>query len=762
MENTNMPNSGIPILGESRKFDMEYTETINGKNGENILKMTNDEIIKYFFDSDEIEYKNENEILTFVQKNAELQKPQDVKVYIKGIRKYIAKALKNENKTLVKYKQSGGGRVYQQNKYSLQNMQGNLRNYLLSDIQVYDYDMKAAHVKILRFLSSEYNDISTVYLDNYINSRSDVFDKFNINKTDVLSTMNIDKFKGNNIWLKNFHNEICQIHKKIVNDKKYINFETINKKNPRASRVNKILCHFENKILQDTIADYKEHVTTLIFDGFHCTNELDLEKLDSLNDMDVKWVIKPINSPDIPIIDSEYLTYAEAKGMFEKTCFKISNPSKYVWIDDKNEAHFKDEKEIVHIMLDRIPKYRDDEGEEREFKSFLYNWKKDPEKRQFETLDFDPKLPPYDNETIYNTWSGLKCVKTDEKVDTQIIHEFLKSLSNEEGVYDYLLKYIAQLVQEPWKNPNVAILLRGLQGTGKDSFIELCEKLIGEKYVEKNTNAEDVQNRFNSTTSKKLIVQVDEVDSKDVRQNKLKTRITAPKNRIERKGVDAMFENNYVRYIFMTNSLYAMNLDSDDRRFMSIQTNFSKKGDTEFWKSFYDSLNTDEIMNSFYTELCEIDISKFHPANDRPYTSQRRVMTENAIRPQHQFLYETIIEEETKEKNDNKYVPYEYHTFRALKDKNYISFSYTEFRDELIIWYKHKQLDDRDGKEYDPKHIKVLLYNAGLNQKSIRMEPESCPTTRYIMDIKNTKAFLELAYPHLVKKIYYDDFKLES
>ncbi len=736
---------------------MKFTEIIDIENANSFLNTCNEEIASLFFE--EIWYDIDGKEI----------KPS---THIKQVKKYVSEALENDGFTSVNYSSKNKGRIFA-NKMSLQGMAGSIRNYLLNygnirnneeDKEIFDYDMKSAHPTILKYFAKKL-DLECPYLRAYIKKRDNLLNKFNINKRDVLICLNVDKNKVKNEFLQTFHLETLTIKKAMIEMPEFKDIAvTDNKTNPISSKANKILCYIENQILQNAV-DYVKRttifnetgITTPIFDGFHSPAELEVEELDKLNEYGIKWDIKEMTG-SIEINNDEQLNnYGYAKKTFEKHVFKLNTPPVYVYLDDDKITHLSKEKDITHIMEDKIYNYIDDKGDEKDFSEFFKRWKKDPNKRKFEKMMFNPSDEPFDRAGYYNTFQGFPCkkVEIDENIEfkseypynkfkeTKLIHQYFHTISEEKGVSEYVLFYVADLVQNPGRRPDTGVAVRGEQGCGKDTIVKCTEGLIG-KIHSVTVSMDELCDNFNASQQNKLVINVTETEGKDQKEGKLKSRITATKTPIEKKGHDKFYDNNYARFFFTSNSNYYLKLESDDRRFFVFQISNKMKGNTEFWDGVYEALDDQETMDKFYTELMNIDLSDFHPKLERckPVTSQKLLMSNNSVRPQHKCLYEEI----ENELNPDIEVENCFKLFNQAKNGNYY-FTYSDFRTKLKDYYSNNNLNLRENKEIEPHHLATLLEQINISSKSVRSGDKVFKA--YIFDIEKVKATLESTYPTL-------------
>ena len=75
----------------------------------------------------------------------------------------------------------------------------------------------------------------------------------------------------------------------------------------------------------------------------------------------------------------------------------------------------------------------------------------------------------------------------------------------DETLNDYVLNWMAHLVQKPAELPGVALVLIGDQGTGKGSFVEPLGQILGDHY-QHATQMDKVLGRFNMHMAHALLV----------------------------------------------------------------------------------------------------------------------------------------------------------------------------------------------------------------------------------------------------------------
>jgi len=101
------------------------------------------------------------------------------------------------------------------------------------------------------------------------------------------------------------------------------------------------------------------------------------------------------------------------------------------------------------------------------------------------------------------------------------------------ALYEFVVRWMAQLIQHPGDVPEIALVLRGLQGTGKNTFVDTFGTLLGVHYIPVH-NMNQVTGRFNGHLATALLVHCNEAiwgGAKEA-EGALKSMITDPKSAI--------------------------------------------------------------------------------------------------------------------------------------------------------------------------------------------------------------------------------------
>jgi hypothetical protein len=290
--------------------------------------------------------------------------------------------------------------------------------------------------------------------------------------------------------------------------------------------------------------------------------------------------------------------------------------------------------------------------------SCVYIWNSDPNKRQYLDYTFSP-YPHIENNTYsyYNTWNDFELSNYKINEDKELEHTHVVSMyrdfkmhlaCGDKKVFDYLLQIDAHTVQRPGEKIGVAVVIVGSSGTGKGTETSLQLALVGQEYAIQVTDIETILGKFTSTLSRKLVVILDEAVPKNMfdKDGPLKSLITEPYTKIEKKGKDARKENSFVRLIITSNSDNVVKIPSSDRRFLIINPLIYEAGNEYLYPhTIFDLIKDKDCMKIIFDYLKTIKIKYSNIQEwqtNRPITEEYEDMREASIPYHIQFLYHFI------------------------------------------------------------------------------------------------------------------------
>ena len=173
-----------------------------------------------------------------------------------------------------------------------------------------------------------------------------------------------------------------------------------------------------------------------------------------------------------------------------------------------------------------------------------------------------------------------------DSFEIEIINDFLSLIKevicdNNEEMYKYVISWIANIIQNPGLKNETALILKGLQGAGKNTFTNvICELLAG--YAAKNvTDISELTGNFNSVVESKMLIVLNELSNcsngKQINFNTLKSIITDNTIRINEKNQPRRTAENVANFIFVTNNSFPVKIEAGDRRYVVMSVNAKHK-----------------------------------------------------------------------------------------------------------------------------------------------------------------------------------------
>ena len=552
--------------------------------------------------------------------------------YVKSIKNSLKKLILSESNIIKRqYNKSGCNRIYCEG-FGLQYFSNSILQFILPDNSC-EYDMKNCNPQILLYLYKKHN-LEYSHLEYYCNNRDELLKQHNLKKINIITLINQDSPKKQNIkWLDDLIEQVKNNKLTLFteeNDKINKDYQKLKQKESKnyiSSICSSIVFYYENEILQKAISKYKCIVPK--YDGFLTNEDINIEELNDISkDYGVKWDKKCFdNIITETTYDNEILndllygiknSYESVEHEFNKKHFKIIDEG--IFIKKKNETEIKmlttkqitenykhDSYEVYNKKEDRI-----------ENKCFIDKWiKANKNMITYEKMDYYPDGNTPDN--CYNLWTkfDVEVIKDYNYVedDLNIILNHIKILcGNNDLVYDFVIKYIAHLFYMPEEKIGKMLIFASMEGIGKGLFYKLLSNMIGKRFYSCADPQKGVLGGFNSSLINSYVINFEELDYFSTKDSTdiLKNYITETELEINAKGKDSRMINSIHRFIGNTNHVVMpLKLSATDRRFCIIRSSDEKRGDSEYFKKLHSLVINKDLQATFYKYLSTIDISDF-------------------------------------------------------------------------------------------------------------------------------------------------------
>lgn len=363
-----------------------------------------------------------------------------------------------------------------------------------------------------------------------------------------------------------------------------------------------------------------------------------------------------------------------------------------------------------------------------ESNSFEYWWKNT--EQRYSGIKFDPReITPKNEYSIgvnkslkqYNIWEGFQYEPSETGSCDKFIAYIKEVLcSNDEEVYTFVMNWIADMIQRPTNRPGVVLALRGAQGAGKTTLGYVLGKLYGKAHLLVQ-NINQLTARFNGQLAGKILISGEETiwGGDRAAESYLKTLITEDVMQIEEKNKAQYTIQNYMHFIFTSNSEWMAPVGTRDRRYCVLDVSDKYIRDEKYWDALHNELDNGGYEKLLYV-LLHWDLSKAN-FKEIPDTQARRENIEEGLTPVQKWVYSSLLDYDNEDVDCNllwykgkKFglnIPMSvaYTTFKVWAESNGLNIQYITMNNLT------KSLENMFGKiksrrriEGNPQHVYVL------------------------------------------------------
>lgn len=349
-------------------------------------------------------------------------------------------------------------------------------------------------------------------------------------------------------------------------------------------------------------------------------------------------------------------SYQYVKRRIEKTHCKIQSPN-VVFIRFTVDPTTGKIDEYHHYSHDNMAKtiknvfyYRKNEPDESPTPArFFPYWTDDPEIRCYESIKFDPTPPLFQATTLtstttfavvekrkyLNVWPGFKAeylqplLPEIDPIETwvePIRHHVLFVIANNNTEHgEWILDWMASIIQRPHIRTEVPLVISGKQGVGKGIIFDFFRhSVLGNKISNQIQHpGQDLFSRFANKHVDKIFLQIDEGEGMAKYADQMKNLVTAKTINYEIKGISPLIADNYINIVITTNHERPVLVESSDRRYALFKASDVYLDNDKYYSDLAHHLDHPKTGRAFYEFLNQRDISKYNTGNfqkSRPVT----------------------------------------------------------------------------------------------------------------------------------------------
>lgn len=313
-------------------------------------------------------------------------------------------------------------------------------------------------------------------------------------------------------------------------------------------------------------------------------------------------------------------------------------------------SHGRHKPSVIEKVIDRFCEIKEIR------KPFITAWITNEAIRRYDDFGCYPSplvCPP----NIFNLWVPFRAELLPEcDVDETALLLFKTLMfylgGKDYTVAEYLTQWLAQALQFPAVKTGITPTLISKKGGGKGSLFETIAKLVSQKRVFSTGKPDDVFGKFNSQMESAYFVNIDEIDSKQMKyvEGELKHLQTEPFIKIENKGINAFQIKSFHRFIFTINDEFgAVVPTEDDRRNFIIRASDDLIGNRTFHDDYHEKVvNSNTGIKTIYNYLMSIKgLDKFL------HIKKPRTEYESELLKLNRSPYETWLEDFTERNRTN-------------------------------------------------------------------------------------------------------------
>jgi hypothetical protein len=239
-------------------------------------------------------------------------------------------------------------------------------------------------------------------------------------------------------------------------------------------------------------------------------------------------------------------------------------------------------------------------------------WLAHPDRKQYlGGVVFDPSRK-HTRPDALNLWQGFAI---DAKPGSWLLmQEHIRTVicRGQPDRYDYLIGWMARMVQRPAEQGEVAVVMRGAEGTGKGTLARALMRLLGQHGLA-ISNARHLVGNFNAHLRDCVFLFADEAFYAGDKQHVgvLKSLITEPHLTIESKYQNTVQSPNYLHLVLASNEEWVVPASLEARRFLMLEVADDRRNDHVYFGAIWAEMDAGGYAAMLH-DLLAYDLTRFN------------------------------------------------------------------------------------------------------------------------------------------------------
>jgi hypothetical protein len=242
-------------------------------------------------------------------------------------------------------------------------------------------------------------------------------------------------------------------------------------------------------------------------------------------------------------------------------------------------------------------------------------WIGHEKRRQYDGIVYAPGADAKTVRGKLNLWTGFGCSPVAGDCNLYLTHLRDNVCARVEEHYEYLINWVANAVQHPGRQGEVAVVMRGKEGVGKGVAAREFGRLFGSHYLH-ISQAAHLTGHFNAHLQLCSVLFADEAFFAGDRSHEsiLKALITEETVMIEPKGLDSFSVRNCLHLIMSSNNDWVIPAGADARRYFVLTVSDTHKQDYRYFAAITEQMNNGG-REALLDHLLKRDLSRFNVRN---------------------------------------------------------------------------------------------------------------------------------------------------